>query len=244
MLTSREFKLHLMARLGFTHALVVNFTPRFASLEAVDFVAELCKAASPLAGICIGEGWHFGRGRLGDAALLRKLGAEYGFFTKEVPHVRSNGDVVSSTLIRQTIANGDMQKASRLLGRPFAIPGIVQRGAGIGHQLGFPTANLATGHEQYPPDGVYAVGVTVDGEHHRGVANIGIRPTVTKSLNRVLEVHLFNFSGDLYGSEIEVAFLHFLRPEIKFENIAALRARIELDVVAAHDWHLQQDKPA
>lgn len=236
LLTPLDFKLDLIGRLGIENALVITFDAAFAATEAEDFVLKLCGTGHELAGICIGEGWMFGHGRSGDARLLQKLGMKNGFFTSAIAPVVVDGEPVSSTRIREALASGELPKAARLLGRDFAVRGRVGRGAGLGAKLGFPTANIATGQQQYPADGVYAIQAKWDGLTVPGVANIGLRPTVSNDNQRVLEVHLFDFSGDLYDKEIEVAFLHYLRPERKFENKEALCAQIHEDVEAARAW--------
>jgi riboflavin kinase/FMN adenylyltransferase len=236
LLTPLDFKLELIERLGIAHALVITFDAAFAAIEAEDFVLKLCHTAPELTGICIGEGWLFGNGRRGDARLLQTLGMKNGFFTSAIAPVVVDDEPVSSTRIREALASGDLPKATELLGRDFAVRGRVVHGAGLGAKLGFPTANIATGQQQYPADGVYAIQASWNGIACPGVANIGLRPTVSNENQRVLEVHLFDFSGDLYDKEIEVAFLHFLRPERKFENKEALCAQILEDVGAARAW--------
>jgi len=236
LLTPLDFKLELIERLGIQHALVITFDAAFAAIEAEDFVLKLCHTAPELAGICIGEGWLFGHGRGGNARLLQTLGMKNGFFTSATAPVLMDGEVVSSTRIREALASGNLPSAARLLGRDFAVRGRVTRGAGLGEKLGFPTANIVTGHQQYPTDGVCAIQATWSAETYQGVANIGLRPTVSDDKQRVLEVHLFDFSADLYDSEIEVAFLNYLRPEKKFENKDALCVQIREDVGAAREW--------
>jgi riboflavin kinase/FMN adenylyltransferase len=236
LLTPTPFKLRLMERMGFTHALVLTFDKEFAALLAEDFVERLCAAANPLAGICIGEGWTFGNQRRGNIDLLRQLGREKNFFTSEVPPVRIDGMVISSTMIRLALSEGRLADAAQLLGRDHTIAGSVLHGAGLGRQIGFPTANLATDHLQLPPDGVYAVEVLVEGKTHPGVANLGIRPTVDKTRTRLLEIHLFDFEGDLYDREVEVRLKHFLRPEQRFDSIDLLKNQIARDAEAAREF--------
>lgn len=236
LLTPLDFKLELIERLGIQHALVITFDTAFAAIEAEDFILKLCHTAPELSGICIGEGWLFGHGRRGNARLLQTLGMKNGFFTSATAPVLVDGEVVSSTRIREALASGNLPAAASLLGRDFAVRGRITRGAGLGEKLGFPTANIVTGHQQYPTDGVYAIQATWKGEAYQGVANIGMRPTVSDDKQRVLEVHLFDFSADLYDSEIEVAFLSYLRPEKKFENKEALCAQIREDVGTARAW--------
>jgi riboflavin kinase/FMN adenylyltransferase len=236
LLTPTPFKLRLMERMGFTHALVLTFDKDFAALQAEDFVEQLGAAANPLAGICIGEGWTFGNQRRGNIELLRQFGREKNFFTCEVPPVRIDGMVISSTMIRLALSEGRLANAAQLLGRDHTIAGSVLRGAGLGRQIGFPTANLATDHLQLPPDGVYAVEVLVDGKNHPGVANLGIRPTVDQTRTRLLEIHLFDFEGDLYGREVEVCLKHFLRPEQRFDSVDLLKIQISRDAEAAREF--------
>lgn len=233
LLTSTPHKIALMGEFGIHHVLVIRFDEEFAALEAGDFLRRLSTSTRSLRRICVGQGWKFGHERRGDGALLRALGSSLGFETTEVGPVSIGGSVVSSTLIRRAVESGDLDTAENLLGRRYSILGTVRHGDGLGRQIGFPTANLAAHNEQFPPDGVYAVRVRAGGDFIPGVANIGIRPTVQSGGERLLEVHLPDFSGDLYGKDIEVGFLRFLRPEMKFSGVEALRRQIALDAAAA-----------
>ena len=244
LLTPTLYKLRLMERMGFTHALVLTFDKDFAALQAEDFVEQLGAAANPLAGICIGEGWTFGNQRRGNIDLLRQLGREKNFFTCEVPPVRIDGMVISSTMIRMALSEGRLTDAAQLLGRDHTISGPVLRGAGLGRQIGFPTANLATDHLQLPPDGVYAVEVLVEGKTHPGVANLGMRPTVDQTRTRLLEIHLFDFEGDLYACEVEVCLKHFLRPEQRFDSVDLLKIQIAHDAETAREFLANQPATA
>lgn len=233
LLTSTPHKLRLMEDFGLPHVLVIPFDEAFAAMEADDFVRRLAAAARPLARICVGEGWLFGHRRQGNGALLHRLGSELGFQTTEVASVTAGARTVSSTGIRAAVQSGDLAGAASLLGRDFSILGTVTPGDQRGRQLGFPTANLAAHNEQFPPDGVYAVRVRINGAEHPGVANIGLRPTVHAAGHRTLEVHLLDFSADLYGRDLEAAFIQFLRPEQKFPTLEALRAQIVTDIQSA-----------
>ncbi|MEI6070630.1 MAG: bifunctional riboflavin kinase/FAD synthetase [Verrucomicrobiae bacterium] len=233
LLTSTPHKLALMRELGIRHVLVIAFDEKFAALEAEDFLRRLSAAACSLRRICVGQGWKFGRAQRGDGTLLRALGPELGFETTEVSPVTIDGLPVSSTLIRQSVKSGDLDQAERLLGRRYSILGTVRHGEGLGRQLGFPTANLAAHNEQFPPDGVYAVRVRVGAARFPGVANIGTRPTVTSDGERLLEVHLLDFSENLYGQDIEAEFVRFLRPEKKFSGLPSLRDQIARDAGSA-----------
>ena len=244
LLTPTPFKLRLMERMGFSHALVLTFDKNFATMRAEDFIEQLAAAANPLAGICIGEGWTFGNQRRGNIDLLRRFGHEKNFFTCEVPPVRIDGMVISSTIIRLAVAEGRLADAARLLGRDHSITGPVLRGAGLGRRIGFPTANLATDQLQLPPDGVYAVEVLVEGKTHPGVANLGVRPTVDETRTRLLEIHLFDFQGDLYDREVEVRLKHFLRPEQRFDSLDLLKSQISRDAASAREFLAQQPAAA
>jgi len=244
LLTPTPFKLRLMESMGVTHALVVTFDKDFAALQAEDFVEQLCAAANPLAGICIGKGWAFGNKRRGNIDLLRQLGREKNFFTCEVPPVRIDDMVISSTMIRLALSEGHLSDAVQLLGRDHTITGPVLRGAGLGRQIGFPTANLATDHLQLPPDGVYAVEVLANDKLHSGVANLGVRPTVEKTAKRLLEIHLFDYAGDLYDREVEVRLKHFLRREQRFDSLDLLKSQIARDAEAAREFLANQPAAA
>lgn len=182
--------------------------------------------------LAIGEDWRFGRGRAGDVGFLRARAAA-GYQLEVVPPVMVDGERVSSTRIRQAIRDGSIAAAARMLGRPYAVSGTVVAGRKLGRKLGFPTANVAIGEELTPPDGVWAVRVALgDARVLSGVANLGVRPTVDGA-TRVLEAHVFDFSGDLYGREIEVEFVEFLRAEMRFSSLDLLRQQIRKDVSLA-----------
>lgn len=233
LLTSTRHKLRLMEDCGITAVLVIPFDKAFASVEAAEFLRRLVSSAPQLVRICVGKGWRFGHARRGDAALLREMGEELGFATSEVGSVQIDGITVSSTLIRKLVESGDLAGVRRFLGRNYSVLGTVMPGDGLGKQLGFATANLAAHNEQFPPDGVYSVRVRTDAATLSGVANIGTRPTVKTAGERLLEIHLIGFDGDLYGQDIEAEFLRFLRPEKKFADVDALRAQIAIDVRSA-----------
>ena len=153
-----------------------------------------------------------------------------------VQAVTVNGEVVSSTAIRRAVADGDLIKATQMLGREYTILGTVKAGEKLGRKLGFPTANLSAHSEQFPPNGVYVAEARLAGALYRGVANLGYRPTVSAGKpERLLELHLFDLNKDIYGEEVEVRFLRYLRPEQKFENVDALAAQIARDVAEARD---------
>lgn len=228
-LSSPRHKELLLERQGVTHLAVLPFEAARAAQTAEEFVEDLRTACRPLGGVVVGADWKFGKGRTGDVALLRRMG---GFEVDGIPAVTIDGEVISSTAIRLAVARGDLAFAEKALGRPYAILGPVVPGRKLGHTIGFPTANIETDGFQLPPDGVYAVQVRIGDKTFRGIANLGVRPTVSYDAKRVLEVHLFDFDGDLYGMEVEVEFLRFVREERKFGSVEELRAQIGRDVAA------------
>ena len=234
LLTSTPHKLRLIRELGVDQMLVIPFDQEFAATPPAEFIRALAAAARPLREICVGFEWSFGKDRAGNLALLDQLGQELGFDEVGVPAVEIEGNIVSSTLIRRAVETGDLEAAARFLGREYTILGTVKKGAQLGRTLGFPTANLSAHNEQFPPNGVYAVEIARGAQTLHGVANIGVRPTIENaSGERVIEVHLFDFSADIYGEDLEVTFRQYLRPEQKFPNLEALREQIAADAATA-----------
>ena len=229
-------RLRAIAALGCQATVVIPFTPDFARRTGEEFVRELAGAVSPLRSVSVGEGFSFGHRRSGNVTVLEQLGAELGFRTCAVAPVGIGGEVVSSSRIREALRRGQLAAVAELLGRPYALAGVVQRGDQLAHQLGFPTANVPADGLELPPAGVYAAHVrrVRDGQGYPGVLNLGVRPTVTGGLAEPrLEVHLFGFEGDLYGEEIEVEFASQLRGEQRFPDLESLRRQIALDAEAA-----------
>ena len=231
LLTAKQHKIDLIRSLGVGHLLVLAFNRQFASTPPDEFVRQLMSNSKPLREICVGHEWSFGRNRTGNLTLLKKLGGELSFDVIGIPPVMVNGNVVSSTAIRNAIKDGDFDKAADMLGRIYSVVGTVVPGDNLGKKLGFPTANLSAHSEQFPPDGVYFAEAWLDGVLHHGVVNLGIRPTMAKDKSqRTLEIHLLDFNEDIYGKEIEIRFLQYLRPEKKFANADALVQQIQIDV--------------
>jgi riboflavin kinase / FMN adenylyltransferase len=236
LLTATQHKIALIRDLGVAHLLVLQFDRQFAATAPDEFVRQLVTNSRPLREICVGHEWSFGKGRAGNLALLKELGTAYDFDVVGVPAVTVNGEVVSSTAIRRAVADGDLIKATQMLGREYTILGTVKEGEKLGRKLGFPTANLSAHSEQFPPNGVYVAEARLAGALYRGVANLGYRPTVSSGKpERLLELHLFDLNKDIYGAEVEVRFLRYLRPEQKFENVDALAAQIARDVAEARE---------
>lgn len=228
-LASITHKERLVAGLGVSVMLVMPFTRELAAQPAEEFAAALFATVPDLRMISVGEDWRFGEGRRGTVAMLRELGAQHGVKVVAAAPVMQRGERVSSTRIRQALRDGNLEAASAMLGRPYTVLGTVVRGQQLGGKIGAPTANIATGDEQLPPQGVYVVRARVKGEWRPGVGNLGMRPTVGGA-NKLLEAHVFDFDGDLYGQEIEVEFGRFLRGERKFSGIDELKAQIEEDL--------------
>lgn len=234
LLTATAHKARLIRALGVSHLLILPFDRALASTPPADFIRSLAAACRPLREICVGHTWSFGAGRAGNLQLLETLGKELGFAEIGVPAVEIDGEIVSSTLIRQAVEGGDFARAGRFLGRDYTILGTVVEGEQLGRKLGYPTANLSAHNEQFPPDGVYAVQARLDGQLIPGVANIGVRPTVrAQGGERLFEVHLFDFHEAIYARDLEVSFTAFLRGEQKFADLAALQAQIGRDAAAA-----------
>jgi riboflavin kinase / FMN adenylyltransferase len=236
LLTATQHKIAFIRDLGVEHLLVIKFDKVFAATEPEDFVRQLVKHSKPLREICVGHEWSFGKNRRGNLELLKKLGAQFDFNVVGIPPVTIDGELVSSTLIRRAVESGDLRKAAAMLGREYTILGTVVRGDDLGKKIGFPTANLSAHNEQFPPNGVYVAEAKLDGVTYPGVVNLGYRPTVSSGKSdRVLEIHLLDFEREIYGKDLEVRFLRYLRPEKKFENVDALVRQIKTDVEQARD---------
>ena len=227
-------KLRVIASLDAGAAWVIHFDKAFSEISGEEFVRGLARDFKVLRAICVGETFMFGRRRSGNVALLKTMGAELGFAVHALPDVSLDGHAVSSTRIREAVRSGQFEAASRMLGRTYTLNGPVIAGARLGRQLGFPTANLNVAGILVPPPGVYAADALVDGKSHRAAVNIGHRPTVYAAEGGLcVEAHLVDFSGDIYGQEIELTFLKKLREERKFPSAAALQQQIKRDVTAA-----------
>ena len=234
LLTATRHKIALIRDLGVRHLLIITFNKQFAATEPEDFVQQLVNDSNPLREICVGHEWSFGKNRRGNLELLKKLGTQFDFIVIGIPPVTVKGEVVSSTTIRQAVEAGDLKKAAEMLGREYTILGTVVRGDDLGKKIGFPTANLSAHSEQFPPNGVYFAEAKLDEVRYPGVVNLGYRPTVSSSkTERVLEIHLLDFNRDIYGKDLQVRFIRYLRPEKKFENLDALVHQIKADVKQA-----------
>ena len=240
LLTLADERAALLGRLGVDQVTVLPFTPALSHLSPEEFVRQVLRAEFGMVELVLGYDHGFGRGRAGDLATMRALGAADGFAVDVVEPVRDDGQPISSTLIRAAVAHGRLEQAARWLGRPYSVRGTVAPGAGRGRGIGVPTINLAPPDPRklLPPDGVYAVWVEIEGkgkgERGRvgGMMNQGPRPTFGDS-TRTLEVHLFDFAGDLYGETVTVAWVDRLRDVRAFPSRDALVAQLERDRAAA-----------
>ena len=232
-LTTLDQRETLFAHAGADAMLVFRFDKALAVTNAEDFVSEVLARQIGAAGVVTGDDFTFGRGRKGDVAALRELGAQSGIVAEAVAPVLLGDLRISSGRIREALIEGDTATATRLLSRDFAIEGVVQPGDRRGRDLGYPTANLELGDYQRPKYGIYAVRVTLDdGSEVPGVASLGVRPTFDPPVE-LLEAHLFGFDGDLYGRKVEVALHAFIREEKKFADVETLVAHMREDEAAA-----------
>lgn len=230
-LTSLREKLELLAAEGVDRAHVLRFDYRLAQITAEDFIERVLVKGLGVRRLLIGDDFRFGARRAGDFALLQKYSDALGYSVETMSSVLVDGERVSSTAVRKTLHEGDLARAARLLGRPYSISGYVVRGDGLGRQLGFPTANVRIRHNRPPLAGIFAVEVRgdVEGAPLRGVASLGVRPTVKEQGEPLLEVYVFDFAEDLYGRHLRVDFLHKFRDEEKFADVAAMTKQIARD---------------
>ncbi|MDD3117564.1 MAG: riboflavin biosynthesis protein RibF [Victivallales bacterium] len=229
-------KLELLAECGVEAVITVPFTRQFAAQSPEDFIRDtLISNRVRLCGICVGSGWHFGAGGKGSAPDLQAFAAAGKFAFEAVKELRQNGVLISSTEIRRALAAGRLDDAAVMLGRHYSISGTVGGGHHVaGSCLGCPTANLQPDYGVLPPCGVYAVRVRYDGKTYVGVVNIGWSPTFEYADVKKprVEVHLFDFTGNLYGTKLEIEFLQYLREERSFSSPEALKVQIGQDITA------------
>lgn len=234
--TLRE-KLELLAECGVDQVVVCPFNAGVAAINAQTFVQQILLQQLYCRHLIVGDDFRFGARRAGDLALLESLFAVAGAKVEALHSVRVDGQRAASSAIRDALATGQMDFAASLLGRPYRMDGRVMAGKQLGRQLGFPTANIFIRHSPLPLSGVFAVQVEgLPCGLVNGVANLGVRPTLDSGLRPILEVHLFDFSGDIYGQHLQVSFLHKLRSEQKFSDLNALKAQIACDAQSARAY--------
>jgi riboflavin kinase/FMN adenylyltransferase len=234
LLSSERDKLRLLAATGLDGAVIMRFDAALAATSAQDFIARILIDGLGIGGAAIGFDFHFGQNRAGSPAYLTEQGAARGFSVDVVPPLEDEGRPVSSGTVRAALTEGKVVEAAELLGAPWFVSGEIIHGEKRGRDLGFPTANIRLDPHCGLKHGIYAVRMAVDGVLHDGVASFGRRPTFDNGAP-LLEVFLFDFAGDLYGKTVDVAFIGWIRPELKFDSIEALKRRMETDAAQAKD---------
>lgn len=243
LLTTPREKLQWFESMGVDYLVILEFTESFAALSPEEFVNSILRNGLGVRDVFVGEHFVFGKGRAGNTALLSRLGTQANFHVHLLKPLGFGDRVVSSSRIRTLIRQGEMEEAEHCLGRPYAFSGIVVAGEGRGHSLGCRTANLRLPEGQViPPDGIYATMVRWENRAYDSVSYIGMRPTFGQG-ERVLEVHLLDENCSLYGEEIQVQFLKFLRGDEVFESPEALSQRMALDIELARDVLRQRRSP-
>lgn len=236
LLNTLEEKIQLFERHGIEHLVIVPFTRAFSLLSAEDYVEKFLVHYFHPAVIIIGYDHHFGHDRKGDIHLLENLQHQYGYTLEEIPPQVVEQVTISSTRIREYLARGEIELANALLGYPYSLSGVVVRGDQIGRKLGYPTANLQIGDSRklIPAEGVYAATAQIDDDQlcRKGMLNIGYRPTF-KGKELRIEMHIFDFSGDIYGHRIRIYLHAYIRPDQYFESAEALRRQMDRDKIAA-----------
>ena len=236
-LTSLRDKLELLRACGVNHVHVCRFNYAFAQIAAQDFIERVLVRGLGVRWLQVGDDFRFGARRAGDFVMLKQHAPRLGYEVQSLPSVMVEGIRVSSTAVRDTLANGDMARTARLLGRNYSISGRVVRGDQLGRKLGFPTANVQMKHNRAPVQGIFAV--EVHGASNtvlRGAASLGVRPTVKTQGAAVLEVYLFDFNEEIYGRHVKVDFLYKLRDEEKYVDLETLKRQIALDVEHCKDY--------
>lgn len=228
-------KVEILQELGIDGVVVHPFTLEFSKTPAADFVRDLLVGAIGISAVVLGERFSFGHKRQGSVTLLRELAPVYGFDVLGIEETARGDAPVSSTAIRQNLAEGRLEEAAALLGRPYAVDGVVAPGLRLGRHLGFPTANVATENQLLVPNGVFAATVSIGGALQPAAVSVGIRPTIDTGVpesgrSPELEAFLLNFEGDLYGEKARVHFHSMLRPERRFATVEELRVQIARDV--------------
>ncbi|MGD0208226.1 MAG: bifunctional riboflavin kinase/FAD synthetase [Verrucomicrobiota bacterium] len=227
-------KLGAIESLGADTLLLIHFDEKFSRQTGENFIRSLACDLGKIQSLCVGGNFVFGHKRSGNVALLKKLGGELGFVVHDLAAVSLDNQIVSSTRIREAIRSGNLDTASQMLGRPYAISGRVIAGDGVGHKLGFPTANLDAGGLVLPPNGVYLGLAKIKKKSRRVALNIGFRPTLATGGPQLrVEAHLLDFTGDLYGQELEIEIGEKLRDERKFSSPVKLRKQIAHDIAEA-----------
>lgn len=231
-LTTPDEKITLLEECNIDHLVIMEFTVAFSRMGAEEFLSTILAGKIGTKHLVIGYDHHFGRDAGGDYEMIKRLAETSGFTVEQVEGVKEDDAVISSSLIRGALLEGRLDEANRRLGYSYRLGGIIVKGRRLGRSLGFPTANIMPGdrHKLIPADGVYAVEVILGSVTYPGMLSIGYNPTVSRGeRNRSIEVHIFNFEGNIYGNQITVLFHHRLRDEIRFDTTEELIRQIELD---------------
>src|SRR5437763_5668151 len=236
LLQTFDQKIEALGVLGIEQTIVIHFDKVFARIRAEDFLRDVLVDRLHAREVYLGRGFAFGHNREGNIELLRRVSKELGFFADEVAEVRLRSQRVSSSKVRALLAEGKVNLARRLLGRPYGVEGPVERGAERGALLGFPTANLHPRNRVIPRNGVYVTGTLIEGQWRRSVTNVGVRPTFGDATEPSVETFVMNWDGDLYGDVVRVRFLYRLRDERKFSSIEQLKSQILRDVERANSY--------
>lgn len=229
LMTGRERREHLEPKVDWL--IDQPFTKSLREMEAEEFIDRILYKVLRAAHIVVGTDFSFGYGKRGNAALLQEMADQYGYTVDVIEKERYLGTVISSTYIKDALAQGDVKLAERLLGYPYEMTGIVRHGKQLGRTLGFPTMNIEPEKNKILPRfGVYACRVRIDGKWYDAVGNAGIKPTVTDEQRRLLEVFVYGYDGDAYGKEITAQFCEFERPETKFGSVEELKNNVMRDM--------------
>ena len=228
-------KIIALFEIGINRVVCLKFDQSLRSLSAKDYIQKVLLEAAGVKALIIGDDFRFGCDRVGDFTLLKETGLKHGFGVWDTQTHKEADSRISSTLIRKLLSEDRLNEANMLLGRPFGITGRVSYGKQLGRQLGFPTMNIVLGRSHSPLRGVYTVNVKfLTGQAYKGVANLGMRPTIAGRSKPILEVHLLNKNIDAYGKFINVTFIKKLRNEMKFESVEALRDQVHKDIAIAN----------
>jgi riboflavin kinase/FMN adenylyltransferase len=240
LISTLEQRLQLIERTGIENCLVVPFTHRIARMAAEDFVRDILVDRLGVREVYIGANFRFGADRGGDVDLLTRMGRELGFEAAAAPTIEVGGEVVSSSRVRRSIADGDVEDAAELLGRCLYVDGSVLEGKRLGRKLGFPTVNVQWQNELIPAQGVYVTATYIPSFQRTfpSVTNLGVRPTVYENSVATMESHLLDFTGDVYREDVRLFFLRRLRGEQHFSSTTQLMAQIGRDVEATRLWFL------
>lgn len=234
LLSTIEERIELLEECGIDHLIIIPFDKAFAKLSSTQFVEDVLVKMVGTKRLVIGYDHHFGRNREGSLKHLLKFGPKYGFEVEEIPALEVDRVNVSSTIIREALLKGQVRKATEFLEHPYTLKGIVVDGDKIGRSIGFPTANvkIKEDHKLVPKQGVYAVKVKHGNIFHKGMLNIGRRPTLGSNNDLTIEVHIFDFNSSIYGEELKLEIIQFVRNEINFSDVTGLKVQLELDLNA------------